>query len=75
MAWAIVQAYSCVRKIVFGFWQKPGLTRGALAGKAEEAGVVFMFALCKQSGLEQVDKKCKEKFERRCLVRYPAWNY
>jgi len=72
MTRAIVKACNYIRRTVFGCWQQPGLTDGALADKAEEAGVVFMFAQCKQSDLEQVDRKYSEQIEKRCLVCYPV---
>lgn len=57
MTRAIVQACRFVRRIVCECWQQLRLTEGALADRAEEAGVVFMFALGRQWDLEQVDRK------------------
>ncbi len=48
MTRAIVQACKYFRRTVFEFWQQRGLTEVALTDKAEEAGTVFMFVLCKQ---------------------------
>lgn len=75
MTRAIVQACKYVRRTVFECWQQLGLTEGALADKAEEAGMVFIFARCEKSDLEQVDRKYREQFEKRCLVCYPVLDY